>query len=230
MGSIAFEQELQNNPIPEELRKFKREHLKYYSKQPEECVYTITVDPAIDTKDSADKTAIVVCGTDYDENIFVVEYINKHLLPSEIIEKLFQLYDKYKPRKIGIETVGYQKMLKLEFDKQRLIRRKYPVTVELKSGGRKKTLRIEALQPRFECGKIFIKRTMPELEQQLLRFPSPRVRDDIIDALAYQLYLIRPSEKPAETLDPDCFLAEIERRRGQIAGRKAWGNHKLMGF
>ena len=120
-------------------------------------------------------------------------------------------------------------MLKLEIDKQKQIKRKYPVVVELKSEGRRKGLRIEALQPRFECGKVLIKKAHTELETQLLRFPSPRCKDDIIDALAYQLEIIRPSSQPIRVVNPGSFMAEIERRKGLILGRdKYWGNHKLQ--
>lgn len=229
IGDVAFRQEYMNDPMPDELRKFQRKWIKYFEKEPEGCHYFTTVDPAIEVGNANDFTAIVTCAVDAEENVYVVNVINKRLLPSELIDAVFNEYDLYKSQVIGIETVGFQKLLKYEIDKQKTMRRKYPVVAELKSEGRRKALRIEALQPRFECGKIFIKKSQSDLETQLLRFPSPRCKDDVIDALAYQLEIIRPSDRPIAHVNPESFMAEIERRRASFAGRtEFWGNHKLM--
>ena len=103
----------------------------------------------------------------------------------------------------------------------------YPITRELKSEGRRKTLRIEALQPRFECGKVFIRESQEELATQLLRFPSPRGHDDIIDALAYQLDIMRPATVQQERLNPNSFIALFRREAGKASTNEVWGNHAI---
>jgi predicted phage terminase large subunit-like protein len=229
LGSTAFRQEYMNEPLPDELRTFRREHIRYFDQEPEGCIYFTTIDPAIELKTTSDFSAIVTVAVDPDENMYVVEYINKRMLPSELIDSIFSTWLKWKSQVVGIETVGFQKMIKIEIDKERVKRRQYPVIVELKSEGRRKELRIQSLQPRFEAGKIYIRKGMDELETQLLRFPSPRCKDDLCDALAYTLEIIRPSHRPVTQMNPECFLAELERRRHYFHGRRGvWGNHKLQ--
>ena len=50
-------------------------------------------------------------------------------------------------------------------------------------GDVKKEVRIRSvLQPRFERGKVYIKRDMFDLEEQIMHFPHSK-RDDMLDAL-----------------------------------------------
>jgi predicted phage terminase large subunit-like protein len=227
LGSDAYLQEFMNTPCPDSMRKFRKEWIHYFDKEPDGCAYFTTVDPAIETGDLVqnDFTAIVTVAVDSDENIYVVDYINKRMLPSDTIEAIFNTFVKHNPFIIGIETVGFQKMLKLEVERQRNERKLYPVINELKSEGRKKRLRIEALQPRFEAKKIFIKSYMVELETQLLRFPSPRCKDDIIDALSHSLQIIHPAKIDGSKEDPESFIAEVKRREGGVRGLV--GRHRV---
>ena len=228
MGEYLFAQEYMNDPIPDDMRKFQAKWFKYYDKPPPNAVYFTTIDPAIETTSSSDKTAIVTCAIDSDKNIYVVDVINKRMLPNETIDTIFNVFSIYKSASIGIESVGFQKMLKYQLEEERKRRGEWPVIVELKSGGRRKTLRIEALQPLFENGKIYHREDMQELETQLLRFPSTRCKDDIIDALAYQLDIIRPAKHEIVRVNPESFLATIERRRlNRYKKQGMWGHHVL---
>lgn len=241
MGEYAFYQEYMNDPIKEEHRKFQKKWIKYYETNPEIAnkksrrlmskglTHFTMIDPAISINKGSDYTAIVTVAVDHEENIYVVDVINKRLLPSETVDTIFQVYNRFKSAVVAIESVGFQDMLRHEIQKQKKVRHEYPLVKELKSGGRRKQLRIEAMQPRFESGSIYIRENMTELETQLLRFPSPRCHDDIIDALAYCLDIIRPTTKVQKSLNPDCFLATIERRRNKTSSGEAWGNHKLRG-
>lgn len=58
-----------------------------------------------------------------------------------------------------------------------------------------------ALQPRFEAGMVKIRRSMTELEDELLRFPRGR-HDDLIDALSYCLGMISPAAEPSKSPAP----------------------------
>lgn len=236
MGSYLFQQEYMNDPIPDEFRTFQEKWIRYYDKVPEGLTYFTTVDPAIEIGDRNDYTAIVTCGIDQQENIYVVETINKQLLPSETVDAIFDVYRRWKPATIGVESVGFSKMLKLDVDREKLRRKEYPLVVELKSEGVRKDLRIQSLQPWFEAGKVYIKQDMEELKTQLLRFPSLRCHDDIIDALAYQLKIFRASPRQAMSVNPLSFIAQVEKARqefnphNRFAGdRRFWGNHRIRG-
>lgn len=227
----CFNQEYMNNPIPDHLRTFQEKWFKYYDKIPDGCVYFTTIDPAIETGELNDFTAIVTCAVDSKENLYVVEIINKRLLPSETVDAVFDCYTRWKSSVIGIEVQGFQKMLKFDLDREKRRRRDYPIIVELKSEGKRKGLRIEALQPWFEAGKVFIKKDQEELKMQLLRFPSPNCHDDIIDALAYQLNIIRPALGKATIQNPDSFDAHMERMKSKMRQQgpkgSVWGNFAI---
>lgn len=227
MGTYEFEQEFQNNPIPDDLRKFQRHWIKNFTSEPIGCSYFTAVDPAIETKNVNDFTAIVTIAVDSYDNIYVVNVINKRMLPSEIIDSIFDVFKLFKPQCIGIETEGYQKMLSIEFKRQREDRGLYPIVKELKSGGKRKQVRIEAMQPRFESGKIYIKESMTELTTQLLRFPSPRCKDDAIDALSYCIGLAKPSTESVARTNPESFEAAIQEIRNKSITPKIWGMHRV---
>ncbi|GAG67017.1 unnamed protein product [marine sediment metagenome] len=79
--------------------------------------------------------------------------------------------------------------------------------VELKHRGRTKEDHIAALSPYVNTGKIKFKKSQTTLIYTLSRFPKARYKDEA-DALAYQLYLMKPSsynEIPKE--DPNCLNA-----------------------
>jgi len=54
------------------------------------------------------------------------------MLPDEIIDKVFETYNTWKPMRIGIEVVQYQKMLALEIKKQMNIRNIFFVLDEIR--------------------------------------------------------------------------------------------------
>lgn len=229
-GSYFFNQEYMNTPIPDELRVFQPQWFQY-ARPPAACTYFTTVDPAISLETTADYTAIVTCAVDSGRNIYIVEAQNQRWLPSEIVDAIFSVHQRFKPAVIGIETVGFQRMLKYDLEQERSKRRQYPLIKELKSEGRRKQLRIEGLQPFFESGKIFFvgdEDDLPtgshELKTQLLRFPSARCHDDLIDALAYQLDIIHASEEKTEILNPNSVYATILEARRTYTGQEYYGS------
>lgn len=233
MGVNLFNQEYLNDPIPDEMRVFKKEWFNYFSEIPRGLEYYMTVDPAISLGTKADYTAMVVCGCDKDGNYYLVDLVNKRMSPSETIDMMFSMYDKWKIHKIGIEDIGFQKMLKNEFEYQRRTRRMYPIVVPLKSEGRRKELRIESLQPRYEAGRIFHRQGLKlteDLEAQFLRFPSLRGHDDLIDCVAYLPQIAKPGKVIKEKLPENCFDAIMEKRykRLDMNSNNVWGNHKIM--
>ena len=144
VGFAAFEQEYQNNPIPDERRIFKAEDFRYFDVEPKQCVYFTTVDPAIqiDVSKDPDYTAIVTCAVDADKNIYVVEVTRDRLLPSETISEIFRHFETYHAQVVGIETIGFQKVLKYSLEEEAARRNHYPFFKELTHGGVRKRFHI----------------------------------------------------------------------------------------
>ena len=178
----AFEQERMNNPIPDELRKFSEADITYYEKLILPVSYTMTIDPAVDITSENDYTAFVVVATHEDGTMFVVEAYRKRMEPGEVIDKMFQLYNIYRPWVIGLEDVAISKLYRKYFELEAKKRHEYPnlqpMKLDMSRSGRSKQYRIEALRPFFRQGRIKILKDHIDLRGELLSFPTGR-HDDI---------------------------------------------------
>ena len=237
LGTYAFRQEYMNDPVPAEFRTFQEKWIKYAEELPKDLVYFCTIDSAQELTKKADFTAFVTCAIDIDRNIYVIEAKRQKLLPSEIIDGIFRRHLLYPSLKFGIEQDSYGKMLKHSFEQERRLRKEYPSLTTLNSYGRRKSLRIEGLQPFFECGKIYFaltngntEDTFDDLRTELLRYPSPRCHDDLVDALAYQLDIIRAAKDRPQKIMPGT-VAALEQQIDQATGsEQVWGRHSVRRY
>lgn len=215
-GPYEFSSQYMNDPVPQENAKFKLDWIKRVLEDElrvREINYFTAVDPAIGQLKSSDNTAIVTVGVDQWNNWFLVNIIWGKLLPNEIINLMFQNWEQYQPRKMGIEMTAYQKALQYAIVDEMRRRNVYLPVVELKAD-RSKEERIEGLIPRYANGGIYHLQQCPfraELEDELMRFPRGR-HDDIIDALAYipQIAFASRGLKPKFRGDPE------DKRRGRF--------------
>ncbi len=189
----SFHSEYMNDPISDENAEFKKEWFKYFVLSElniKELNIFTTVDLAISKKEASDYTVIMTCGFDRKNNMYLLEMIRKRLNPFEVLDQLFMTYQKWKPMKVGIETVGYQKAL-IFFAKDEMRKRNlFLPMMELKSD-QDKQRRIRGLIPRYNISSVYHQNIHTDLEEELLRFPKGE-HDDCIDALAYQLQLAFP--------------------------------------
>jgi len=191
-GSWHFSCQYLNEPIDRENAAFKQSQFKYFDEQQLNTRFYTTVDPTsgVVTKRS-DYAVVLTCGITPENNLYVYEYTYGVMSTKQLIDAIFDHYERYSPLKIGIEMHGLQRLLEKPVMDEQARRRIYFSITPLKPHNRQsKEQRILALQPRFETGTIFLRKGQHELEEQLMKFP--RGRDDIIDALAYQLQIVTP--------------------------------------
>lgn len=184
MGSYIFANQYQNEVIPEEDKKFKKEWLKYYDAIPSPVTRFCLIDPAISTKESADYTALIACSVDL-EGRWYVEAANRYKkTPTEIVNMIFDAHAQFNFQGIGVEDIAYQKVL-LHLLYEEGMRRNIvlPLTGIKYEKGESKGVRILQLVPRFEWGMIYLNRGLHDLENELMQFPRG-AHDDLIDALA----------------------------------------------
>ena len=220
-GSYIFSCQYQNEPIPREDATFKwseyREWIGDYSDGKLHVMsqrkYTgestsieefsgkvkmvnvfMTIDPAISQAITADYTAIVVCAVDLENHIYVLDYVNERLSGQKFWDEIFRMYQKYNPKRWGIEVNAFQKSLSINLQEE-MKRRGLFISRpdELKSFGDKET-RIRSLQPRYEVGALIVKKGMDNLKYQLVNFPRT-THDDLIDALSYILQIAYPKQR-----------------------------------
>ena len=187
--------EYQNEPISEENQIFKREYFKYYDDDPaliNALAKFTLIDPAISQKKKACDVAVMTVGIDAINQIYVLEYKAEHLNPIETIIEAFDQADKWKVRKIGVESVAYQKALIWFFKDEMKRRNKYYVIEELMPDADKER-RIRGLQPRYAIGSVYHKPYMTKLETQLIEFPKGALVD-LPDILAYTPQIAFPGK------------------------------------
>lgn len=201
MGSAEFSSQYLNDPVDSETASFRRGWLKYYEDADVKGVFLnifMTIDPAISEEKSSDYTAMVVVGVDEFNNWYILEVVREHYNPSQLINKVFDLYRKYTPLEIGLEQVAFQKALRFYMNEEMRKNNVFLPIKELKVDNQiGKDVRIRGLIPRYENGTIFHRKGafwVDNLEDELLRFPKTP-HDDIIDALSYQLQLTFPRKR-----------------------------------
>jgi predicted phage terminase large subunit-like protein len=190
-GPYEFAAQYLNRMTDDESATFRKSWFRYYD--PDDLKGRILntyvmVDPAISQNEDADYTAMVVVSMDEFSKVFVREIVRERLTPIEIIDRLFLLDERWRPRSVGIESVAFQKSLQYYINEECRKRGHYlPMTEIRPESQESKEQRIRGLQPYYARGDVFHPTHVPNIdyfEDELLRFPRGK-NDDTIDALAY---------------------------------------------
>lgn len=205
-GPYIFSCQYQNEPVDDEFATFKKSWVKLYkpeSELPDHFRNFTTVDPMRD-EEGNDYCAIVTCSLGPDWRAYIRDVVRAKMDEYDTIEAIFQVYKKYKPEKIGFETVAWQKSY-YKFVKNEMLRRgKRLPMVELKTDTRiTKRMRIRSMIPYWRAGLFLVPgKHLSDLEpgiahlvDELLRYPRVS-NDDCIDALAYMDQLLRRPSIP----------------------------------
>jgi phage terminase large subunit-like protein len=208
-GQNKFYQEYLNTPIDDERRDFRMEDLDVFFKREDlegkTCNRYICIDAADSKKDGADYTGVVVVDIDYLNNWYV-QFVKRYKINSkEMVELIFNLWEYWKPRKIGVEKNAFTDQVKPWLDDLKEERNVFPIVEELMDGGKRKEDRIRgALQGRLESRKIYFRKEAKDdtmaLRGEFIDFPYAK-NDDLLDALAYvQQIGTRPFGAPNEVM------------------------------
>jgi len=176
---------------------FKEAWFQYKDEEPEEGTYYIAVDPAgfadISTTtqgklNQLDECAIA-CVKVGPHGWYVDDIQHGNWGVRETATRILRAAQKYRAMCVGIENGSLKNAIMPYLTDEMLRLSTFPKIMDVSHGSKKKTERIKwALEGRFEHGRIWFKQDadyVPYLETQLLDFPNPMAKDDIIDALAY---------------------------------------------
>jgi hypothetical protein len=196
----------------------------------------VLYDPSKAEKDTSSKQAILLVAKGDGPYRFILRADVAHYPPDEAIEKLFDLYDEWKPSIYGIENRGFQGSIKywLEEKTEREGLPSLPV-IEWPFPGSpnaqwSKVERIRGLIPLFRAGYVFLAPELrnSELHEQLLYYPQTRW-DDGVDALAMSLDFwpwAGGAESVRENREAeDRLLLEMT---GRMPERKQWDEQEFL--
>lgn len=218
IGLYEWSSLYQQSPINSETQEFTTSHFKPVNMDAvseKNTLCYITIDPAVKEKDTADYTGTIINRVDEDNNWYI-KARRKRMNSAKLIDHVFDLWEHEKPVAIGIEETTYYDavypFLKLEMIKRNI----FPVVYGLKHGGVNKNLRIRALLPRYEAGKILhIEGECESLEEEMLRFPKGQ-NDDEVDALAYQEQIVVAPQPEATFMEQARSRMEVDDRTGYL--------------
>ena len=130
----------------------------------------------------------MIVGVNERDELYIMDVVRGRYDGFEIVERILDLYEQWKPSMVGIEKGHIEMALGPFLEKRIRERGLYEIYIkDLKTGRRDKEARARAIQGRMQQGMVFFPRealfTGP-MVAELLRFPSG-IHDDQVDALAW---------------------------------------------
>jgi predicted phage terminase large subunit-like protein len=197
IGSYWFSALYQQSPSPKGSGIFKKMNFRYFSTDGTSiilktgegmqkicsegnCRIYATIDLAVSDKETADFTAAVIFKVTTENEILIYDIIRERFSGADHPALVEQIFNRWKPLSLGIESTQYQIMLV-----QMLLRKGYPI-VGLKPHG-DKISRAMPMATKFESHFVFFRENAPwltDFEDELEQFPNG-THDDQVDAFAY---------------------------------------------
>tara|TARA_Y100000401_G_scaffold113901_1_gene115228 strand:+ start:721 stop:2223 length:1503 start_codon:yes stop_codon:yes gene_type:complete len=141
------------------------------------------VDPASSLSARADYFVISIIGIDSENNKYVVDIYRNRISPAEQPKLIIDYYKKYKPRRVKIETVGYQEALRTGV--REIMREENLYIPGLESGVKPrnaKSERLLSLVPIFAKGQFYFRAEDTHAQGEFLSYPKGK-HDDIMDSI-----------------------------------------------
>jgi hypothetical protein len=253
LGNYKFSCQFLNNPSAPEDADFRLEWLNYFELKwgdngrfrvqfevkdgvvrPDIRQSQLNIAMVVDPNHSGNQSrgrcrhAIVVDGVDQDGNHYLLESWAQASSYDVFYEKIFEIAQKFKLTRVGVETVAAQKYVAhhVEFlsGLKGYILRIDPLKGEVDLGdgeiSHRKEFRIRnVLAPIAEQGRLFVQRRHVDFVNEYQTFPKGRYVDQL-DAFAYAPQLVR---KPMDDATHFALLAQNQEQMNRIGKSYSYG-------
>lgn len=230
LGETVYNREMMNTPLTEDEREIKWAWLqKTFNPEliKDKLVNRYATIDVADTKEREirkskgipDYTGIIVADWDIENNWYIQYAKRERINLPELIDKIFWVWETFKPIKIGVEKKSFEDQVKPYISLKSEETGIYPIVQELEHGGVRKEDRIRgALQGRLESGKVSFSDKPTDdtdgLKQELYDFPKAEF-DDLSDALAYINQIgVRPIIKDNPEMMTELQREFFEKKKG----------------
>lgn len=173
------------------------------------------IDPARTVRETSATTGEAIWSR-ISNRLIVWEASAQRLMPDKIVERIFWIWDTFHPVKIGFEEDGLNQWA-LQPIRQEMARRGVVLPLVPVKAPKGKYDFIRGLQFGFNARETIFAKPLPELEAQLLGFPSGHI--DAPNALAYSLH---PKLSPGVPMYEDFGDRHVVDRLGLASGRQPW--------
>ena len=141
------------------------------------------VDPASSLSATADFFVIATIAVDSDNNKYVVDLFRDRISPAEQPGKIIELYKKFRPKRMNIETTGYQEALRTAVRELMLEDNLYIPGLERGVKPRtRKSERLLSLVPMFAKKSFYWRPEDLVGQQEFLSYPRGK-HDDVMDSI-----------------------------------------------
>ena len=140
------------------------------------------VDPASSLSMRADFFVVIMIGVDAEGNHYLIDMIRDRISPEKQPQKIIDMYKKYRPRRIKIETVGYQEALRTAV--REIMRNEDLYIPGLEKGVKPRTRKSErllSLVPMFAKGRFYFRPQDLDAQKEFMSYPKGK-HDDVMDA------------------------------------------------
>lgn len=148
------------------------------------------IDPASSESERSDYSTTVPVAYDDEKNVYVLDYYEKQVLPTDHASQIIRKIKELKPKRAHVESTAYQEKLRLDVKAQLEDEGIYQLGLEKKWLPRRgKDDRLEDLLRFTVYRKLYLKESMDSIINELLLFP--RGNKNLMDGLWYATRIMR---------------------------------------
>lgn len=177
----------------------------------------ITCDPNSGSRTAENFATICVSAISPDDEVFVLEILASLYSPSELVDEIYRLAERWRPRVIGIEKAGQQNTdhyMKLKMEKERMYFNVQPLTP--KNQHKEDRVRYY-LEPIIRGGQLYTLPSHTALREQIATFPDCLLWDEL-DALAYGPEVWKRPMRTEDIESAHKILSISMKRRSRVTG------------